>query len=80
MFFEATGGSKCQIKDVPNFLWTDTQIVSEYEDNNSISIAKQDDNNMANSTVLKQNNNDSRNVTGDITEMNAHTNNNQELF
>ena len=80
MFFEATGGSKCQIKDVPNFLWTDTQIVSEYEDNNSISIAKQDDNNMANSTVLKQNNNDSRNVTGDITEMNAHTNNNQELL
>ena len=52
----------------------------EYEDNNSISIAKQDDNNMANSTGLKQNNNDSRNVTGDITEMNAHTNNNQELF
>ena len=30
-FFDTTVNNKCQIKDVPNFLWTDTQIVSEFE-------------------------------------------------
>ena len=30
-FFDSTVNNKCQIKDVPNFLWTDTQIVSEFE-------------------------------------------------
>ena len=30
-FFDTTVDNKCVIKDVPNFLWTDTQIVSEFE-------------------------------------------------
>ena len=30
-FFDSTVNNKCVIKDVPNFLWTDTQIVSEFD-------------------------------------------------
>ena len=40
-FFDTTVNNKCVIKDVPNFLWTDTQIVSEFEENNEEMEVKQ---------------------------------------
>jgi hypothetical protein len=33
-FFDTIEGKKCQIKDIDNFLRTETQEVSEYEENN----------------------------------------------
>ena len=62
-FFGGAKGAKCQIKDVPNFLWTDTQIVSEYEDNSQISMIKKSSENVDSNKNLI----DSRNLTGDVT-------------
>lgn len=64
-YFESIEGSKCQIKDVPNFLWTDTQIVSEYESDSMIS--KNENENQNNTTSNNNNLLDSRHMTGDIT-------------
>lgn len=71
MFFESLQGNKCQIKDVPNFLWTDTQIVSEYEGYSANTYMKKptDANNNAIETNGNRNCIDSRNLTGDITDI-----------
>lgn len=63
LFFAGAKGARCQIKDVPNFLWTDTQIVSEYEDNSQISMIKKSSENVESNKNLI----DSRNLTGDVT-------------
>ena len=36
IFFERVGNTKCRIKDNPSLLWSETQIVSEYEGKKSI--------------------------------------------
>lgn len=51
---------KYQLKDVPNFLWTDTQIVNGYEDLDISSIKKENEiqrfqsNNLQNNSLLNQ--------------------------
>ena len=55
--------NRCKIKDIPNFLWTDTQIVSEYEDESQFSSMKKNMEKIINSNGGRV---DSKNKPGDI--------------
>ena len=54
--------NRCKIKDIPNFLWTDTQIVSEYEDESQFSSMKKNMEKIINSNGGRV---DSKNKPGD---------------
>ncbi len=56
-FFDTIEGKKCQIKDIDNFLRTETQEVSEYEENEVIEKENIKKKERSNSALIKYNNN-----------------------
>jgi len=65
-FFDSVEAMKCQIKDINNFIKTETQSVSEYEE--KIEEKK----NISNGNINNNNNkNNDRNMTQDMTISNA---------
>ena len=67
-FFDSVEAMKCQIKDINNFIKTETQSVSEYEE--KMEEKKRISNGKINNNI-SNNNNDRNNITQDMTISNA---------